>query len=52
VGHRAGLDAVVKRNIPSPYRDSKLQIIQLVAQRYTTELSRLLLQKSVDVKKT
>jgi hypothetical protein len=35
---RAGLDSVVERNIPSPCRDSK-------AQRYTTEISRLLTEK-------
>jgi hypothetical protein len=45
VGPRAGLDAVVKRKIPSHYRDSNLPIIQPVAQRYTTELSRLLYSK-------
>jgi hypothetical protein len=37
VGPRASLDAVVKRKIPSPYRDSNPQIIQPVAQRHTTE---------------
>jgi hypothetical protein len=41
VGPRAGLDVVVKRKIPRPCRDSNPPIIQLVAQRYTTELSRL-----------
>jgi hypothetical protein len=40
---RAGLDAVVRRKIPSPYRDSNPPIIQPAAQRYTTELSGLLL---------
>jgi hypothetical protein len=39
VGPRVGLDAVVKRKIPSHCRDSNSQIIQPVAQRYTTELS-------------
>jgi hypothetical protein len=38
---RAGLNAVVKRNIPSPCRDSNPPIIKPVAQPYTTELSRL-----------
>jgi hypothetical protein len=37
---RAGLDAVVKRKIPSLCRDKNPPIIQPVAQRYTTELSR------------
>jgi hypothetical protein len=43
-GLRAVLDAVVKRKIPSPRRESnpRTPIIQPVAQRYTTELSRLL----------
>jgi hypothetical protein len=37
VGPRAVLDAVVKRKIPSPRRESNpwTPIIQLVAQRYT-----------------
>jgi hypothetical protein len=37
VGPRAVLDAVVKRNIPSPRRESNARtpIIQPVAQRYT-----------------
>jgi hypothetical protein len=37
MGPRAVLDAVVKRNIPSPYRESnhRTPIIQPVAQRYT-----------------
>jgi hypothetical protein len=37
VGPRAGLDAVVKRNIPSPRRESKPRtpIVQPIAQRYT-----------------
>jgi hypothetical protein len=43
VGPRAGPDAVMKRKIPSPSRDSNPQIIHPVAERYTTELSRLLL---------
>jgi hypothetical protein len=38
VGSRAGLNAVVKRKIPSPYRDSNPPIIQPVSQPYTTEL--------------
>jgi hypothetical protein len=42
VGHRAGLEAVMRRKIPSSYRDSNPPIIQPVAQRYTTELSWLL----------
>jgi hypothetical protein len=33
---------VVKRKIPSPSRDKNPPIIQPVAQRYATELSRLL----------
>jgi hypothetical protein len=36
-GPRAGLDTVVKRKVPSPYKNP---IIQPVAQRYTPELSR------------
>jgi hypothetical protein len=43
LGPRASLDAVVKRKIPSPCRDSNPPIIQPVAQRYTTELSWLLI---------
>jgi hypothetical protein len=43
MGPRAGVDAVVKRKIPSPFRDLNFPIIQPVAQRYTAELSRLLL---------
>jgi hypothetical protein len=37
VGPRAVLDAVVKRKIPSPRRESNLRtpIVQPVAQRYT-----------------
>jgi hypothetical protein len=37
VGPRAGLDAVVKRKIPSPRRKSnpKIPIVQRLAQRYT-----------------
>jgi hypothetical protein len=42
VGPRAVLDAVAKRKIPSPRRESNAPIVQSVAQRYTTELSRLL----------
>jgi hypothetical protein len=38
VGPRAGLDAVVKRKIPSLYRDSNSLIIQTIAQPYITEL--------------
>jgi hypothetical protein len=41
VGHRAGLDAMVKINIPSPYQDLNPHHPAL-AQRYTTELFRLL----------
>jgi hypothetical protein len=37
VGPRAGLDAVVKRKIPSPCRDSMPPTIQPVAQRYTSD---------------
>jgi hypothetical protein len=43
MGLRASLDAVVKKKIPSPYRDSNSPSSrQTIAQRYTTELSRLL----------
>jgi hypothetical protein len=42
VGPRAGLDAVVKRKIPSPSRNSTPPMIQSVAQRYTTELFQIL----------
>jgi hypothetical protein len=38
----AGLDTVMKREIPSLYRDSNPLLIQAVVKRYTTELSRLL----------
>jgi hypothetical protein len=36
VGPRVGLEAVVRRKIPSPYRKSnpRIQIVQPVAQRY------------------
>jgi hypothetical protein len=53
VGPRAVLDAVVKRKIPSPRRESnpRTPIVQPVAQRYTdwaiTALSSLLLQISI-----
>jgi hypothetical protein len=47
VDPRAGLDAVAKRKILSPCRDSNPPIIQPVVQRYTTELSRLLILESV-----
>jgi hypothetical protein len=40
---RGVLDAVVKRKIPSPLPVIELPIIQPVAQRYTTELFRLLM---------
>jgi hypothetical protein len=43
VGPRAGLEAVVKRKFPSPCRDCNPLIIQSVAQRYTAELSQLLI---------
>jgi hypothetical protein len=46
---RAVLDAVVKRKIHSPRRESSptIAIVQLIAQLYTTELSRFLpLQES------
>jgi hypothetical protein len=42
VGPRAGLDVIVKRKICSPCRDSNPPNIQPVAQRYNTELYRLL----------
>jgi hypothetical protein len=42
VGPRAGLDAVVKKNF-QPLSGLELSIIQSVAQRYTTQLSWLLL---------
>jgi hypothetical protein len=42
VGLRAGLDAVVKKKISRPLPGLEPPIIQPVAQRYTTELSRLL----------
>jgi hypothetical protein len=46
VGSETVLDAVVKRKIPSPHRESnsRTPIFQPVAQRYTTELSWLLLR--------
>jgi len=37
VGLRSGLDTVVKRKIPSPYRDSNPRS----SRPYTTELARL-----------
>jgi hypothetical protein len=42
VGNRASPDTVVKRKIPSPRRYSNPLIMQPVAQRHTTELSRFL----------
>jgi hypothetical protein len=43
VGPRAGLETVVKRQIPCPCQDSNPRSnIQPAAQRYTTELSQLL----------
>jgi hypothetical protein len=42
MGPRAGLDTVVKREIPSTCRDWNPPIIQPIAQRCTAELSRLL----------
>jgi hypothetical protein len=42
VGSRTGLNAVVRRRIPSPYRDLEPLIIQSIAQRYMIELSQLL----------
>jgi hypothetical protein len=42
MGLRAGLDAVVKRKIPSPLPVLEPPIIQSVVQRYTTEISWLL----------
>jgi hypothetical protein len=42
VGPRAGLDKVVKRKITSHCRDWNPPIVQPLAQRYMTELSRLL----------
>jgi hypothetical protein len=42
VGPRAGLDAVVRRKISSPYWDTNPPIIQPIAQQYTTELYQLL----------
>jgi hypothetical protein len=42
VGPRTGLNAVVRRIISSPYRDSNPPIIRPVAHLYTTELSQLL----------
>jgi hypothetical protein len=41
---RAALDAVVKRKIPGPLRESnpRIPIVQPADQRYTIELSRLL----------
>jgi hypothetical protein len=35
MGPRTVLNAVVKRKIPSPLRESKIPIVQPVAQRYT-----------------
>jgi len=43
VGPKTGLDAVVKREIPSPRGDWNPLVIQPVAQSYTTELFRLLI---------
>jgi len=37
VGPRAGLDAVVKRKIPSPLLGLENPIMQPVTQRYSTE---------------
>jgi hypothetical protein len=41
VGLRAGLDAVVKKKFPTP-TGTRTPIIQPIAQRYTSELFRLL----------
>jgi hypothetical protein len=49
VGPRAALDAVVKRKITKPCRDSNPRTIQPVAQRYNTELSRLSAKLNVNV---
>jgi hypothetical protein len=38
VSLRADVDAVVRRKIPGPYRDSNPLIMQPVAQRYTTKI--------------
>jgi hypothetical protein len=46
VGPRAGLDTVVKRKIPCPCRDTNPPIIQPVAQRYTAELSHVIIYTS------
>jgi hypothetical protein len=43
VGPRTVLDAVVKRKNSQPVPEVEPSIIQPVAQRYTTELSQLLL---------
>jgi hypothetical protein len=43
LGLRANLDEVVKGKISQPLPRFEPPIIQLVAQRYTTELSRLLI---------
>jgi hypothetical protein len=42
VGPRAGLDAVLKRKIPTSLVGLEPPVVQLVAQRYTTELTLLL----------
>jgi hypothetical protein len=42
VDYRAGLDAVMKIKILNLWQDSNPLLIQPVAQRYTTELSRLI----------
>jgi len=47
VGPRAGLHTVIKRKKSQPLPELEPQIIRPVAQRYSRELSRLLLQKSV-----
>jgi hypothetical protein len=50
LGPRAGLDTVVKRKTPQPQPGLKHTIIQPAAQRYTTELSRLLILKEISKK--
>jgi hypothetical protein len=47
LGPRIGLNAVVRRKIPIPYRDWNPPIVLLVAQCYTTELSGLFKEKGV-----
>jgi hypothetical protein len=50
VGHRTGLDAVVKKKNSQPLLGLEYSIAQSVAQRYTTQLPRLLSSRIYQIK--